>query len=726
MGGSCSGERNIQPLANSKLLAEQQKLKLKLLHPQKRMALRWTVDQIMPKRSAPILEILPLRENAHTLPLLVRELQSPSGVIPFVGAGFSRPMGYPLWSEFLLKQADLAGVKTAIEERIRNGQYEEAAQDLLSCRGVRRFEDAMLHNFGDERLKERELTGPVRVVPYLSTGPIITTNFDSVLEVAFARKGEPFTGIVYGRAVGPVLSALRNNDRLLIKLHGDCTDAEDRVLTLEEYEAAYGSSTPSSVDIQKPLPRLLRLVLQNRSLLFLGCSLNQDRTVRILRHVTMEYPELAHYAVVELPRHDAEVIERDRFLSDHGIRPIWYPTGKHEFVEVVLDHLVQQTNNTPSISGTVSPGPVNHAVDDAEVARALRAELSAAGCPKENIRITDVLELRVTPHSRIYRGTLLGSSVIVKLTARNVCSLDALRKLEGRAITASEGRVSIQIATPEWVGASAQNVVEIQRVYSGIPIDQMVLRSRWAVHGDLLAEIYNAIVLCLAKLHELGVVHRDVSPSNILIDGSRGVQLTLVDCSFAWDLKQPNQIPIRNANYTAPEQARGEACPESDFYSAAGICYFLANGMPPDLVNRSAFLRGLGKISFGIYYKSMFHVEPGDETAEDHSIADDVIEALLDYPSEAGVIEALLDSKVSRRPHDLWDIRLHEISRSMLSAEPLTGALDLGGNGLILMGENTYIAGPRSSLCKSVLTETPQRRALSSDLQKFLEDLKDL
>jgi len=260
-------------------------------------------------------------------------------------------------------------------------------------------------------------------------------------------------------------------------------------------------------------------------------------------------------------------------------------------------------------------------------------------------------------------------------------------------------------------------------VYSGISIEQMVLRSRWTAHGDLLAEIYNSLVFCLAKLHDLGVVHRDVSPSNILIDASHGVQLTLVDCSFAWDLKQPVQIPVRNANYTAPEQADGEASPASDFYSAAGICYFLANSSPPDLVNKSAFKRGLGKISFGKYYRSMVHVEPEDDQ-DDYPITADAIEALLDYPSNSGVIEALLNSKVSRRPHDLESIRLHEISRSVLSVEPLSGALDLGGSGLILMGENGYVAGPRS-LSKSVLNETPQHRILSSDLQRFLAGLRD-
>ncbi len=109
---------------------------------------------------------------------------------------------------------------------------------------------------------------------------------------------------------------------------------------------AYGSAVPAEVDLQLPLPRLLRLLLQNRALLFVGCSLNQDRTVKILHQVTVEYPELAHYAIVELPAGEPEILQRDRFLSDHGIRPLWYPTGKHECVGVILEK-AQLRGRTP-------------------------------------------------------------------------------------------------------------------------------------------------------------------------------------------------------------------------------------------------------------------------------------------------------------------------------------------------------------------------------------------
>ena len=46
-------------------------------------------------------EIRSLRESAWSLEMLERQLQPAVGVIPFVGAGLSKPFGVPSWSEFL-------------------------------------------------------------------------------------------------------------------------------------------------------------------------------------------------------------------------------------------------------------------------------------------------------------------------------------------------------------------------------------------------------------------------------------------------------------------------------------------------------------------------------------------------------------------------------------------------------------------------------------------------
>ena len=56
----------------------------------------------------PVEAIRDLSENAYILGKLIEQVQTPVGVTPFVGAGLSRPYGFPLWTEFLLKQASHA------------------------------------------------------------------------------------------------------------------------------------------------------------------------------------------------------------------------------------------------------------------------------------------------------------------------------------------------------------------------------------------------------------------------------------------------------------------------------------------------------------------------------------------------------------------------------------------------------------------------------------------
>jgi len=146
---------------------------------------------------------------------------------------------------------------------------------------------------------------------------------------------------VYGARPDMVNRALQQQRRRLLKLHGDWEERTDRILTKSQYEKHYGSADATKIDFSLPLPRLLKHVLTGRALLFLGCSLNQDRTVRVLESVAREATEIAHFAVLELPPSAVKRRAKMRFLSDHNIRPIWYPSGCHDMLEPILEYLVR-------------------------------------------------------------------------------------------------------------------------------------------------------------------------------------------------------------------------------------------------------------------------------------------------------------------------------------------------------------------------------------------------
>lgn len=279
-------------------------------------------------------------DNHANLRRLILQLRTQVGVTPFVGAGLSRPFGYPKWAEFLLAQAHLAGLVPEIEEKMRVQDYEGAAQTLLEARGNRAFNDAISDIYDVVRLAGEPITGAVALLPRFNSGPVVTTNFDRVIEEAFSQAGAEFHNVVWGGNADSATQALQEGKRVLLKIHGDAQERHDRVLTRDDYDRQYGPLPNTPEYIWRPVPRLLLQMLMGRPLLFLGCSLGADRTMRVLLFVAENNPSLVHYAIVPRPEGEDELRHRDRFLSERNIRPIWYTAGRHDLIEPLLDGLL--------------------------------------------------------------------------------------------------------------------------------------------------------------------------------------------------------------------------------------------------------------------------------------------------------------------------------------------------------------------------------------------------
>jgi len=258
-------------------------------------------------------------------------------VIPVVGAGMSFPAGYRTWTEYLRWiQTDSHVPDGDLNDLIANGDYEIAAERLLGDLGERLFNERLHSTYrtGDTY----SVRGPINYLPLLFNKAVITTNFDGLLELVYTTQRYPFKRVLLGKQGESFYRFIAEGESCLYKIHGDYAFADTRVLTATEYDNAYGDGSS--------LAASLRQVFISSTLLFLGCSLNNDRTMRFMQTLAREIREIPnHYALLETPGNDGERRSRQKFLAERNIFPIWYPIGEHdESIEALFVKLLSDMN----------------------------------------------------------------------------------------------------------------------------------------------------------------------------------------------------------------------------------------------------------------------------------------------------------------------------------------------------------------------------------------------
>ncbi|MCB1610296.1 MAG: serine/threonine protein kinase, partial [Xanthomonadales bacterium] len=118
-----------------------------------------------------------------------------------------------------------------------------------------------------------------------------------------------------------------------------------------------------------------------------------------------------------------------------------------------------------------------------------------------------------------------------------------------------------------------------------LPGGDFAQRMRKGVDQAEVVRVLCGIAKALGFAHQQGVVHRDVTPGNIMFDGADTPLLT--DFGIARALSGSTRITstgvsIGTSNYMSPEQARGgEVDARSDLYSLGVLAFEALSGRPP-------------------------------------------------------------------------------------------------------------------------------------------------
>lgn len=189
--------------------------------------------------------------------------------------------------------------------------------------------------------------------------------------------------------------------------------------------------------------------------------------------------------------------------------------------------------------------------------RGATGEVRRAVGPNGELVAVKLLRQELADDSQVVARLLRECSVVARLADRHVIRI--------RHLIAQDDRVGI--------------------VMDYLPDGDLrgLLRRRGTLTPSDAARLTGQVLLALRRAHDAGVVHRDVKPENVLLDGDDAV---LTDFGIARQLEGPALTTgtgiLGTPSYLAPELAsQRPTTPAVDVYSTGCLFYELLAGRPP-------------------------------------------------------------------------------------------------------------------------------------------------
>lgn len=190
---------------------------------------------------------------------------------------------------------------------------------------------------------------------------------------------------------------------------------------------------------------------------------------------------------------------------------------------------------------------------------------------------------------RVYKveHTLTGRTEAMKVLSAEVASDTQVKRFE------REMRVLARLSHPNIAALhnavhGEQQLILLMEFIEGRTLESILADGRLPIQTGI--GYIKQILSALGYAHQQGVVHRDVTPANVLVTAGGEVKLTDFGLSKSFgDPLLTNCGEILGAlPYMAPEQLKGVTQPDqrSDLYSAAAILYESLTGQKPFGTNR--------------------------------------------------------------------------------------------------------------------------------------------
>lgn len=187
--------------------------------------------------------------------------------------------------------------------------------------------------------------------------------------------------------------------------------------------------------------------------------------------------------------------------------------------------------------------------------------------------------------SRVYlaHDIILDRDVAIKVLHYDFSNEDELKKRFQREALSATSLTHPHIVNIYDVGQEDELHYLVMEYIAG-----KTLKDYIHTHGALLAEhavsIMKQLVSAISHAHHNGIVHRDIKPQNVLMNGEDDVKITDFGIAMALNstVHTKTNSVIGTVHYLSPEQARGGmATKRSDVYSLGIVFYELLTGELP-------------------------------------------------------------------------------------------------------------------------------------------------
>ncbi|MGA5471663.1 serine/threonine-protein kinase [Streptomyces arboris] len=179
---------------------------------------------------------------------------------------------------------------------------------------------------------------------------------------------------------------------------------------------------------------------------------------------------------------------------------------------------------------------------------------------------------------------VLGRAVAVKLLLGDQADASSTARFRLEAQTAARLSHPHLVAVFDF-GAWEDRFFLVMELVEGQSLGDL-LAAQERVHPEQVARIAGEAAAGLAAAHRQGIVHRDIKPGNLMLDGDGSVKIG--DFGIAQFVDDPSTALttaghiVGTSLYLAPERALGRTADSaSDMYSLGCVVYQLLLGQPP-------------------------------------------------------------------------------------------------------------------------------------------------